>query len=545
MARSGQNNSKLASELPDGLIQQQLGRILSSEQFSDAPRLKRFLEYIVTETVAGNETRLKGYTLGLEVFDRAEDFDPQIDTIVRVQAGQLRRRLDLFYANEGQDDLLRISVPKGKYAPTFHFESPARTQEAPTSNTAHSSDAAQPSIAVLPFDNFSGNSDDQYFADGLTEEIIANLARFKDLFVFSRSTTAKLTRDGADIRQLRDEIGVDFVVEGSVRKAPTRVRVTVQLIDATSDGHILSEQFERPCTVEGIFEIQDEIALLIAGRIAHRYGPLGRYAARAGRTGQSKIWETYDWITKFYGYYGTGDPTKHSEVRDGLPSALEKDPNSSDGWAALSIILLDEYRFHMNERHVVPVLEHALDHAKKAVAIDPENAFAHQALAMVEFHRGEDVRFRMAAERALELNPGHSDVLADMGMCYAVLGDWERGIELANRAIELSPVHPGWYHIPGALYHFVSGDTEAAILELREAPMPGFYWHHALLACFFAETGETERAQREVGEVLASYPGFAEAAHDELKIWSIHATLAQQVLSGWRKAGLPIPDSPR
>ncbi|MFY0610885.1 MAG: hypothetical protein JXQ99_05120 [Hyphomicrobiaceae bacterium] len=542
MNNVGEGASAAAVSLPAGVIDSQLARILASSYFADAPRLKRFLEYIVTESIAGNDGRLKGYSIGLEVFERPEDFDPQIDTIVRVQAVQLRRRLDLYYSEGGRDDPLRIHVPKGSYIPKFQLMlDPDAAEPSDLPSTGEGGQTAQrPSIAVVPFDNFGSDASDQYFADGLTEEVTANLARFKDLFVFSRSTTTKLTRDGADIRQLHDELGADFVVEGSVRKAPDRVRVTVQLIDAATDGHILAEQFERPCTTEGVFEIQDEIALLISGRIADRYGPLGRYVTRAHRPGRSKNWETHYWITRFYDNYAAHIPEKHLEVREGLAEALKQDPESSDGWAALAAVLLDEYRFHFNERPGFPALDTALEYARRAVACDPENAFAYQFLASAHFHRREFTDFRVAAERALKLNVGHADVLAEMGHYHCVQGDWERGLPLMDRAIELSPVHPGWYHMARSCYQLMKGDPQSAIIELREAPMPGFYWYHALLACFYAEMGDAHRAAGQIAELAAVYPNFAERANDEAQIWCLYEALAAKLSTGWRKAGLAI-----
>ncbi len=529
-----------AAPVPADVVTSQLDRLLESPQFSDAPRLSRFLKYVVTESLAGNEHLLKGYAIGLEVFDRPEDFDPHVDTIVRVQAVQLRRRLDLYYGEAGKDDPLRIYIPKGTYAPVFQIQLEPNHEAPQTAEQNKSAIPTGPSVAVLPFQNYSGNSEDQYFADGLTEETIANLARFKDLFVFSRSTTAKLASEGADIRQLHEELGVDFAVEGSVRKSDSAVRVTVQLIDAASDGHILAEQFDRTCTPEGVFQIQDEIALLIAGRVADHHGPLGRYVARSERPGRSKRWETYAWIARYYDYYASHHPQKHLEVREGLARALERDPNSSDGWAALSIILLDEYRFHINERPSVNALDHAYEHALRAASCDPANAFAQQALALTNYHRRNVPEFQVAAKRALELNPGHADVIADIGHCFALQGDWVSGLPLIERAIELSPVHPGWYHHAPALRHALDGAPLDAIIELNKAPMPGFIWYHAFLSWYYADANDISASEHETDELLAVCPTFCEIVRGELDIWCVNDALSEAALAGWRKAGLDI-----
>ena len=520
-----------------------LERTTSQPPFARSLRLSQFLTYIVEETLAGRSDRLSGYSIGIDVFDKPEDFDPQVDTNVRVEAARLRRSLDRYYREAGIDDPVEFVVPKGTYVPEFRYRAGNRVitaQVAPPGPDGKTSADRAPSIAVLPFENYSGSPDDQFVAEGLTEETIANLARFKDLSVLSRTTTTKLVRDGADPGQLHVELGVDFIVEGSVRKSSDAVRVTVQLIDAKSDAHVLSDKFERPCTPGGVFEIQDEIALLIVGRIADHRGSLGRYITRARRAGQSKRWESYSWITRFYDYNTAHLPERHLEVREGLGEALEQDPDSSDGHAAFAILLIDEYRFHLNERPDYPALEQALQHALNAVACDPDNAFAYQALASAHFHRQDFPEFKVSAKRAMDLNPGHADMLADMGLCFCCLGEWDRGLPLIDRAIDLSPIHPGWYRLLPATHHALAGDFEDAVFELKSAPIPALYWYHACLAWFFAELGNRAEASKAVDELLTIYPSFAEHAQAECQIWCLHVALAEGLVAGWRKAGLEI-----
>ena len=241
-------------------IRDALDRVTTAAPLARSKRLTQFLRYIVDETLAGRATTIGGYSIAVDVFGKPESFDPTTETIVRVEAGRLRRRLGEYYREAGHEDPIEISLPKGSYVPAFSQRTGAKPERDP--GRAPPPPRRGPSIAVLPFRNHGADENDQYFADGLTEETIANLARFKDIFVFSRSTTAKLAQDGADIRQLRDELGVDFVLESSLRKSAEAVRVTIQLIDAATDGHILAERFERPCTLDGMFEIQDEIARL-------------------------------------------------------------------------------------------------------------------------------------------------------------------------------------------------------------------------------------------------------------------------------------------
>ena len=339
----------------------------------------------------------------------------------------------------------------------------------------------RPSIAVLPFENLTPNPEDTYFAAGLTEDVITNLSRFRDLFVFSRLTTTALASDRLGIRDIRRQLGTDFIIEGSVRKSADRVRVTVKLVDAVSEGTVLVERLEDACTLENIFDIQDRIALLIAGRIANRRHLLGEPAQADAHQARATKWGTYRWITQFYEYMRTRDAGLHADVRSGLAKALTDDPGSSDGAAALAVILLDEFRFGLNRRPGHPVLEEAHVYAKKAIASDRDNAFAHQALAMVQFHLREFDSFLEAAARSLALNPGRADALAAFGCCYYLAGQFDQALPLLDQAMELNPLENGTPRLVRAGCHFVEGRYQAALHDIKQTDLPGLAWYHAYL----------------------------------------------------------------
>lgn len=520
-------------------IRQALERATGRLPLSRSRRLSRFLRYIVEETLAGRTEAISGYAIGVDVFNKPEDFDPTVDSIVRVEAGRLRQRLAEYYNDAGRDDPVEIALPKGAYVPTFAARAARdRAAREETSGEPLERPGRGPAIAVLPFRTHGADPEDRYFADGLMQETIVNLARFRDLFVFSRSTTARLAEEGADIQRLRAELAIDFVLECGVRKADDAVRVSVQLVDAASGGHIHAERIERSCTPDGIFEIQDEVARLVAGRIGDRHGPVGRYVARASRSGRPTRWETYLWTIRFHRYYATHDPALHLELREGLERVLALDPDSSDGLAALAAIYLDEYRFRLNARAGFPALDRALETALRSVTCDPDNATAFQFLALTYYHRQELTDFDVAAQRAIELNPGHADVLADIGHCYALAGDWVRGLALIERAIEISPVHPGWYHHLPALRKLLDGEPEAALRELKSVPMTGFYWYHAMLASAFGLADRQAEAAAEVEALLTLAPGFPERWESECRIWTSNTELIDGLSEGWRRVGL-------
>ena len=212
----------------------QLSRILASEHFARSERLSRFLEFTVEQTLAGRAELLKEYPIGVEVFGRKDSFDPRIDAIVRVQAVNLRSRVNDYYANQGASDPIVIEYSKGGYAPVMHDRSTAEPGLAP---------AEQASIAVLPFVNLSPDPENEYFSDGLTEELISALTNVKGLRVVARTSVFQFKGKAEDVRKIGAQLNARMVLEGSVRKAGDHLRISAQLIDVASGYHTWSRMY--------------------------------------------------------------------------------------------------------------------------------------------------------------------------------------------------------------------------------------------------------------------------------------------------------------
>ena len=210
------------------------------------------MEYIVNETLAGRGERLKGYNIALEVFDRPETFDPDVDPIVRMEAARLRDRLREYYEADGQNDPIRIDLPKGTYTPQIEFrhEDASRIPRQKVPPTQEVSSTV-PSVAVLPFDDLSADQNLGYLGDGVAEDIITALSRFPDLAVVARTSSFTYKGKAVDMRQVGKELGVGYVVEGSVRKDGDKIRIVSQLIDTKNGEHVWAERFDRSARTHG------------------------------------------------------------------------------------------------------------------------------------------------------------------------------------------------------------------------------------------------------------------------------------------------------
>lgn len=517
-----------------------LERIIDSRQFCNSPRLSRFLSYVVEETLEGRMDRLKGYTIGLEVFDKPDDFDPQTDTIVRVQARALRRKLDQYYAQDGAQDPVRISIAKGSYEPKFEqfWDVKPQIKEIASSNVQPT---RKPSIAVLPFDDFSQNGSHEFYSLGLTEEIIADLSRFKELSVFSRSTTQKAKSEGLSVKQMREKFLPDFILEGSFRTDDETVSVTVNLVEASEDKVILVDTFKHQMSPAALYGMQDEIAELIASRISDQFGPIGQFAKRARRVGQSTKWETIDWI---YRYHRKGIELSHAErieIKTGLETAIAQDSNSSDAHAVLALLLLDEYRLEIGDRPA-NTLDLALARAHRAVERDNESAMAYCSMAVAQFHRGEFASFHRAADHALKLNPGHADMMAVLGTCYATHGEAQRALPLLDKAILLSPLHPDWYHLIRAIALMQTQGAEVALAEMRIAPLPRKSFYRCHLIWMLVEAGELDAAHQEKKALLKLWPEFENTIAASYRIWGVGGDMKNRAFAAWASVGLNVTE---
>jgi serine/threonine-protein kinase len=228
-------------------VKAQLESVLKSPLFGSSRRLSDFLRYVVEGTLDNRVGELKEYQIGVEVFERSRDFDPRVDPIVRVEAAKLRAKLLEYYSTDGARDQWVITIPRGAYVPSFQRKDSSSSEKAPDA-----------SIAVLPFLNISDDPANEYFSDGLTEELINSLATVPELRIAARTSCFYFKGKNEDIRDIGSKLNVRTVLEGSVRKAENQLRITAQLINVADGYHLWSHTYKRE--MQDIFAVQEEIA---------------------------------------------------------------------------------------------------------------------------------------------------------------------------------------------------------------------------------------------------------------------------------------------
>lgn len=525
--------AKVSSSVDPRAIEEQLKRILESPHFADTTRMKRFLEHLVTEALQGRGEALKGYALGVDVFDKPEDFDPTIDTIVRVQANKMRARLDLYYAQEGQQDPVRIHIPKGSYAPVFEIAfDPAQTPD----GEGPALSRGRIAIAVMPFDNLSGDPAQEHLSAGFTEDVIAALARFREVSVLSRHVTYRYQGRARDPREVGADLDVQYLVEGSVRHWDDKLRVTSQLIDAGTGEQVFAETYDRDLSAESLFEVQDDIAARIATELAEPHGVIHRTGAVQRKAGTQAL-DAYQCRLLATEYWREPTAEHHAKVRDQLERAVQLDPNYAGAWGMLAILYGDEVRGGFNFRKESPPLDRALQAAQRSVALDPLNATGLHALFLTHYHRGEFEAFEDVAARALSANPNYPDMLADLATCYALRGRLEEARVLAARAVELSPDPPGWFHAVLCLLSFIATEYEAALSSARR--IGDGMWNGAEifeLMCL-GHLEPVPEATDAVARLKASVSDVPKYAGVLMNIWHLPDELRDRMETGLARAG--------
>lgn len=471
-------------------VRQQLDRILASRTFQPADRLRRFLDFVVSEHLAGRGDQLKEYVIAVHVFGKEDVFDPRTDPLVRVQARRLRARLVKYYRDEGQQDDLLLELPKGSYAPTFTARD--QSSQAPRSISARL--AAHNSLAVLPPSDDSADQSLGYFCRGLRDEIIHALARLEAL----RVVAADVADAGdLDLRKVAERLNTAMIVTGSVRTAGDRVRVLIQLVDGASGRYLWSEEIDG--LRQEAFEIQAAAAATVLARVQPEVS--GSARGRLPRGGTENL--------AAHNLYQQGRYHLNQRTEEGLQKALEffeKAVAEDPQYALAHSGLADAFGLcgHYAVRPPADVWTKAASSAATAVMLDGDSAEARTSLAHVkstqdwdwlgaerEFQRALalDPRYPTArhwyamsclvpTERLTEaleqmqlaqtLDPVSSIIARDLAMTLYYLRDFDAALEQCDQTIELNPHFSPAYWLLGFIQE-QRGDLDESIAAFQRA----------------------------------------------------------------------------
>ena len=590
---------------PDGMsesdqkaVHEQLGRILKSGPFLQSRRRQRFLEYIVTETLAGRGERLKGYNVARDVFDRSEAFDPNVDPTVRMEAGRLRDRLREYYETDGRSDPVRIDLPKGTYTPQLEFrkaeafetgpegvgtttpdqgadcmQAPAaRTGEQPASSfkpglrwqiavpavaltlllgaalnrwvptpIAAVEDpvvevSQGPAIAVLPFLNVSDDPKQEYFSDGLTEDIMTELSRAGDLRVLAHNTTFRYKGQAVDAMKLGRDLKVRYVLEGSIRRTEDRLRVTAQLIDTESGTLIWADRFDRE--IADVFLVQDDIVSQIVGKIAGGYGVIESTEAKSATRKSPNEIQAYDLVLRARNAMVEYNSETIRSAKESLRQAIALDPLNARARREMAWMGVIGWVFRLDE---TPALPHEIvEQATEAVQLDPGDARARMVVASAYFFDKQLDLFEHEAQQAMALAPHDAEILAPLGDMIASSGHWQRGVALVTKANALNAdAAVGWYQATMYKIYYLNGDYERALEVIRQDPAKQSLYKSIYYIAVYGQLGRKQEALENWRKLLEEKPGWSSKSFENwYRMWNLRDEDIAKLMDGIRKSGV-------
>lgn len=575
-------------------VRAQLERLVTSPDFDAPARARRFLRYIVEETLAGRAERIKAYSVGTEVFERDANFDAQSDPVVRIEAGRLRRALEHYYLLAGLSDPVIIDVPKGAYVPHFTLRavpgveavyppdpdtplpphpapplpqprralwlglgtvllaaaligfawlSTSRQTPPPPVLASPARAPSGPTVVVMPFANLGEGPETKIYAQGLTEEVLSQLARFKELSVLGRETSQGIP-PGADAAGIRRELGIRYVLEGSVRTAAHQLRVVSRLLDAETGAVLWSQAYDDDLRIRDFFAIQDDVAQKVATAVGQPYGIVFRADERHAQAKAPDDLEAYACTLQFYGYRAALSPASHAAIRTCLERAVVRYPQYATAWAMLSMLYLDEDRFGFNPRPGSPTAtRRSIEAARLANRLEPENVRGLQALMMALFFTEQPVEALQVGERAVALNPNDTELLGEFGSRLGQAHDHKRGMALIEQALVRNPGHSDYYNGVLAQLAYLERDYQRAQLLMRQVSQEKFPLYHFVAAIIYAQLGMKPEAADARDRFLQMRPTFFDQWDREVAKRNYGPKDGALLAEGARKAGFPVPDT--
>jgi len=480
-------------------INECLAKILSSPIFAKAERQQRFLSYIMAETLEGRAEKLKGYTIGVEVFDRESSFDPAIDAIVRVEAARLRSKLREYYDGVGRTDPVRFELPKGNYAVHIEWREVAPTQDHSTNATSHPQLIEdKPSLAVLPFVNMSSDPEQEYFADGITDSLIMEVSRLSGLFVISRQSSFIYKGKVKRAEEIGLELGVRYLLEGSIQRSGEWVRISAKLIDTVSGVHVWAERYDRE--LKDIFALQDDVTRRIAAvlqvKLASDETERFSYEGTLNLEGHDALLRG---LERFWGYSRESVEAARVHFED----AVQLAPSYAAAHAWLARSLAFQWIFLWDPRD--ETLERAFEHARAAVDLDPQHPLAYSVLGWVQAWRRQGEAAIAAGRRAVALDPNNADAYLFLAMTMVMSNRGAEALRYIETGMRLNPHPSAFYQFVLGLSHFVLEDYDEAIAAFRRGieVTDVFISNHVWLCVAYTLLDHEDEARIQREKVLA------------------------------------------
>jgi adenylate cyclase len=440
---------------------------------------------------------------------------------------QVRNKSNFSYEDMGSHVVKNIDEPVQVYRVVMPGDS------RPEATVKEHGSAQKPSIAVLPFTNMSGDPGQEYFSDGITEDLITDLSKISGLFVIARNSAFTYKGRAVRVEEIGRELGVRYVLEGSVRRVKERVRITAQLVDAATGYHLWADRYDR--NLEDIFALQDEVTQEIVSVLTIKLTEQEK--TRLTHKGMPSNLEAYDYYLRGRDYLNRFDRSSNAQARSMLEKAIEIDPQYALAYSALGHTYLLEWNFGWSQD--AGSVDRAFGFAQKSMALDDSLPNPHELLGNIYLWRKEHEQAIAELRIAVSLDPNNADWHAGLGGILLWAGRPEEAIEMILKAMMLNPIHPPYYLWSLGHAYLLTKRYDEALAAFKRVLIrsPEFWPSHVLMAAAYSELGREEEARAEAAEALRLNPDF------NLQSWRLKCPFKdqdqlEQRFETLRKAGL-------
>jgi len=472
---------KTSIELIPEMVKEQLRQLLETEDLKRSPILARFLKHVVLTRLSGHEDEIKEYTIGVKALGRPVDFNPQLDAVVRIHASRLRTTLFNYYHGPGANDPIIINIPKGTYVPVFevntektgqlhHYfrsQSEMNAYEKPVLRKKDIS--VKPVLAVLPFHNLSPESSSVDFLTALGEQLSSELSKFDHLSILSYYATQKLESSVQELKEIKNRVGIDYILTGSLRLLNETLRLNIQLL-AVDNGNILwSDSFVRhQLTDQNVFDVQDEIISQITNIIADDHGIVGTLSKlRTWQNPEDKPL-VHDAMIQYFDFTYNYDSRKFEVTLRALENAFLLANNNALIASMLSKLYLDQYACGVAGDE--SLLEKGMELANKAIYLDPRCQHAQKALAWGLILSGNREKSLEVIDCCIAINPIASSNLSTIGLGLIMMGEYEDGYTMLMQAVSLTQNPAACAKLGFTLYYYQNKNYEESYKWLEQLP---------------------------------------------------------------------------
>ena len=520
----------------EDLIYAQLQKIFLCPVFAVSDILRRFLSYIIDETLGGRSNTIKEYTIAINVLNKPISFKPQQDAIVRIHAGRLRRALNYYYKEPGIDDEIEISVPKGSYIPVF-VNKFLKTTNPVIKSVQQEKSVDSITLVVMPFRTFETDISRQAFTDNLGQQLSAEFGRFPDFSVISYHAIQQLAFRSKDIDEIAHHFGAQYIITGNVQFEKKRLRVAVQMTETHSGAQIWTELYHHNYNSSNLFEVGDNIVNSVIAVLGDFNGIIVQQMSRGltkSKSGNAFL-TTQSWYNIFYSRF---NEEIFKKAYTAMQYATEKNPSDELAWAFLGQLSLLAFLFEQPTSED-PVVQ-SLRTARTALKLNSLSQHGHIALAMAHIFVHNKRAALDELEHTITLNPNAVGIMGVCGCLMITAGEYDRGIELVRNSMYRNKSYPALFKFFISLYHFKQKEYSLAFACSDEMSIPGLGFNIILRVAILSHMGRKTEADILAKSFKSHSLNKAWITKEFLNRFLLDEDLVDQIHQGFKSYKIPL-----